>query len=66
MADWRALYESWDKVPEENKQLIEKLFREKPKEKLTELFEREPYAERVYEKAVGEWNPLPPPDSLPR
>jgi hypothetical protein len=63
MADWRALYESWDKVPEEKKKLIENLFREKPKEKLTELFEREHYAEMVYEKLVGKWKPLPPPEA---
>jgi len=63
MADWRALYESWNKVPEETKQLIEKLFRDKPKEKLAELFEREPYAEKVYENAVGKWNPPPPPET---
>ena len=60
MADWRAVYESWDKVPEENKKIIEKLFREKPKEKLTELFEREPYAEMVYEKVVDKWEPPAP------
>jgi hypothetical protein len=63
MVDWHALYESWDKVPEEKKKLIEKLFREKPKEKLTELFEREPYAKMVYEKLVGKWKPPPPPEA---
>ncbi|MBS7614455.1 hypothetical protein KEJ18_01790 [Candidatus Bathyarchaeota archaeon] len=58
MADWRAVYENWDIIPEENKQLIKQLLKEKPKEKLAELFVREPYAKMVYEKVIGAW--LPP------
>lgn len=62
MADWRAVYESWDTIPDENKTLIVKLMRQKPKEKLAELFGREPYAQMVYEKVVGKWQPpLPSP-----
>jgi len=62
MADWYAVYESWDTIPDENKNLIVKLMREKPREKLAELFSREPYAEKVYEKVVGKWQPpLPTP-----
>ncbi|MCS7120150.1 MAG: hypothetical protein RMJ07_03420 [Nitrososphaerota archaeon] len=57
MADWRAVYENWDLIPEEDRKLIEKLMREKPKEKLAELFRREPYAKMVYEKVVGVWGP---------
>ncbi|MEM2888483.1 MAG: hypothetical protein QXR42_03255 [Candidatus Bathyarchaeia archaeon] len=57
MTDWRAVYENWDMIPEENKSLIKSLMREKPKEKLSELFAREPYARMVYEKVVGPWRP---------
>jgi len=65
MADWHAVYESWDAIPDENKELIVKLMREKPKEKLAELFSREPYAEKVYEKVVGKWQPpLPTPKPI--
>ncbi len=56
MTDWRAVYESWDQIPDKNKMLIEKLMREKPKEKLADLFSRQPYAKMVYEKVVGKWD----------
>lgn len=64
MTDWRALYESWNQLPEQDKQLIEKLMMEKPKEKLADLFSREPYARMVYEKAVGKWEPEPAAGSI--
>ncbi|MEM2112106.1 MAG: hypothetical protein QXX08_09565 [Candidatus Bathyarchaeia archaeon] len=57
MADWRAVYENWEQIPEENKRLIESLMKEKPKEKLAGLFSREPYAKMVYEKVIGKWQP---------
>lgn len=55
LADWRALYDSWDNVSVEKKKLIKKLFKEKPKETLIDFFEREPYAKLIYEKLVGTW-----------
>ncbi|MEM2910857.1 MAG: hypothetical protein QXO01_07335 [Nitrososphaerota archaeon] len=58
--DWRLLFEEWDLVPPEYRMKIEALFREKPKEKLAELFEREPYALRLYEKIVEKWVPPAP------
>ena len=58
MADWRALHDSWDNLPEKKKQLIENLFKEKPKDKLASFFEREPYAKLIYEDIVGVWEPL--------
>lgn len=66
--NWERLYHEWDAVPSETKEKIERLLREKPKERLAELFEREPYAKRLYEKVVGKWVPpvkIPPPKVLP-
>lgn len=57
MTDWRELCDSWDRLSEEDRQLIQKLFKEKSKEKLADFFSREPYAKMVYEKAVGKWEP---------
>jgi len=58
--DWRVLFEEWDSVPLEYQEKIETLLREKPKEKLADLFEREPYALRLYEKIVEKWTPPAP------
>jgi len=52
MVDWRALYDEWDKVSEDVRAKIQAVFREKPKDKLAELFRREPSAMLLYEKAV--------------
>jgi len=59
--DWRLLFEEWESVPLEYREKIETLLRETPKEKLAELFKRETYALRLYEKVVGRWVPPPPP-----
>jgi len=52
MVDWRTLHDEWEKVPEDARAKIQALFREKPKDKLAELFRREPSALLLYEKVV--------------
>jgi len=54
MVDWEKLHEKWDEVPEEEKKRIADLFRAKTREKLAELFRKEPWAIFVYEEATGE------------
>lgn len=52
MVDWKTLYESWDELsPEIKKKLID-AFKAKPREKLKELFKKEPYAGWLYEKKL--------------
>jgi len=52
MVDWSTLREEWEKVSEEVRTKILAVFREKPKDKLAELFRREPSAMFLYEKVV--------------
>jgi len=49
LADWKSLYEKWAEVGEESKRKIFELFVEK-EEKLPSLFEKEPYAKRIYDE----------------
>jgi len=58
--DWKKLADEWHKVSAELAGKIETILREKPKEKLAELFEKEPDAQRVYERVIGTWTPPPP------
>ncbi len=65
MVDWKKLEDQWGEVPLELKAKISTLFRETAKEKLAELFKREPDAQRVYERVIGTWTPpLPLKDIL--
>jgi len=64
--DWRRLFGEWESVPAELKARILALFREKPKDKLADLFKREPDALRLYEKVVGRWVPPAPPAPPPK
>ncbi|MDI6814169.1 MAG: hypothetical protein QMD10_11625 [Desulfitobacteriaceae bacterium] len=58
--DWKKLLAEWDTVPADLKRRIEALFREKPKDKLAELFKREPDAIPLYEHVTGvKWVPPP-------
>ena len=68
MVDWRKVYEFFDEAPEELKERIRKLFEEKEREgKLKELFEKEPYAEKLYkEKIKPPPKPVIVPPTLPR
>jgi hypothetical protein len=50
MEHWKRLYEEWEKVDEERRRKIRELFLKAPKDKLQKLFEREPYAKKLYEK----------------
>lgn len=50
MPDWKTVYERWSRVSEELKTKIKEAFKTKSKEKLEELFRREPYARKLYEK----------------
>lgn len=54
MVDWETLHEEWERVPEEQKKRIIELFKSKSKEKLADLFRREPMAGYVYEGATEE------------
>jgi len=60
MVDWKKLYDEWDKVPDELKDKIRAAYREKSKEKLDELFKKEPDALKLYERIIGKWVPIPP------
>ena len=52
MVDWTSLQEEWETVSEDLRAKILALFREKPKDRLAELFRREPSALLLYEKVV--------------
>lgn len=53
MADWKTLYEKFDELSEDLKKKLRETFLKKPREKLEELFTKEPYARRVYENLVS-------------
>jgi len=56
LVDWDRLYVDWDKVPEEQKKKITSLLRELPRDKLAELFRKEPAAANIYQEHVEEFS----------
>ena len=60
MVDWKLIYENWDKIPVELKERLRRAF-EARRERLEELFEREPYARKVYELLFPPERVTPPP-----
>jgi hypothetical protein len=53
MEYWKRVYEEWDKISEEDRRRIRELFLKAPRDKLQKLFEREPYAKKLYEKIAA-------------